>query len=213
MGCPKPSESTIIIVDDESSIRDALEILIVAAGYQCLSYASGEDFLAAPLPPTPRCLLLDLQLGGKSGLDVQDELNAPHGTLPILFVSGDDNTARAVRAMKAGAIDFVQKPFDPDELLERIEKALQISLDGHDEFVSAHHDAALLAHLTQREEQVLALLVDGNLNKEVAQILNISTRTAECHRMHIMEKLEARTLADLTRVWLHNERAADLSEQ
>src|SRR5699024_10247148 len=110
------TEPTVIVVEDDSSMREALEMLLLSADYACHSHASGEAFLAAALPPVPRCLLLDLQLDGQNGLEVQNELNAQQASLPIVFVSGDDSVARAVSAMKAGAMDFVQKPFDPEHL-------------------------------------------------------------------------------------------------
>lgn len=186
-------------------MRDALETLLSAADYRCVSFASGEAFLAGSLPSAPCCLLLDLQLEGQSGLEVQNELNARQAPLPVLFLSGDDSIARAVSAMRAGAMDFLQKPFDPEQLLKRVERALQASADGYSQRQSADHDAALLAGLTPREHEILALLVDGSTNKEAARTLDISTRTVETHRTHIMEKLEARTLADLVRIWLNGE--------
>src|SRR5699024_7313205 len=164
-------------------------VLVSSADYRCNSFATGEAFLAEPLPPPPCCLVLDLQLGGQNGLEIQNELNARGADLPVLFVSGDNNISRAVSAMKGGAMDFVQKPFDPEHLLNRVERALQVSADGYSRRKSADHDAALLAGLTPREHEILALLVDGNTNKEVARILDISTRTVETHRTHIMDKL------------------------
>ncbi|HLQ86669.1 MAG TPA: response regulator [Salinisphaeraceae bacterium] len=207
-------ESTVIIVDDEPSIRDALEVLVTATGYRCMSFASGEAFLARPLPRVPHCLLLDLRLeDGRNGLEIQSELNARGATLPVLFLSAEDDVASAVSAMRAGALDFLQKPFDPELLLDRISRALQASVEGHDRRQTAAHDAALLASLTRREHEVLALLVDGHLNKEIARILGISVRTVETHRRHIMSKLQARTLADLVRVWLHIEFATEWATQ
>lgn len=202
----------MVIVEDERSTRDSLETLIRSADYDCIGYASGEAFLAAPLPPAPRCLLLDLRLGGQSGLEVQNALNAHAARLPIIFVSGDDNVSRAVSAMKAGALDYVEKPFDPELLLKRVGQAVQASLDGAEQPPSADHDAAMLANLTAREHEILALLVNGNINKEVAHTLNISPRTVETHRTHIMAKLEARTLADLARVWMNTQRHDPLTQ-
>lgn len=205
MNTPEPAQSTVVVIEDNYSARESLETLITAANYRCISYADGEAFLAEPLPEVPHCLLLDLQLGGQSGLEVQNELNARQHSLPVLFVSGDDNLQRAVTAMKAGAMDFLQKPYDPDLLLKRVDTALEASLEGYNRRQSADHDAALLAGLTQREHEILALLVEGNVNKDIARILDISIRTVETHRTHIMDKLEARTLADLVRVWMNGE--------
>lgn len=207
------STATVIIVDDERDTRDAMEMLITSADYRCVSFASGEAFLEQPLPPVPCCVLLDLQLGGQSGLEVQNELNARQVGIPVVFVSGDDSIARAVSTMRAGAIDFLQKPCAPELLLKRVERALELSVDGYGRKTSAEHDAALLAGLTPREHEILALLVDGHINKEVGQLLDISTRTVETHRMHIMDKLKARTLADLVRVWLNGARADRAAEQ
>lgn len=202
MNNPEPAKPTVVLVENEHGTRDALETLITAADYRCISFASGEAFLAEPLPPAPCCLLLDLQLDGQSGLEVQHELNARSANLPVLFVSGERNIARAVTAMKAGALDFLQKPIDPDLLLRRVDQALQASADGYRRRQSVDRDAALLGRLTEREQEVLLLLVEGHFNKDIARLLDISTRTVESHRMHIMEKLEAQTLADLVRVWL-----------
>lgn len=209
MNRPDPHQSTVIIVDDEGSTRDSLEFLITAADYQCLSFASGEAFLAAPLPRVPRCLLLDLQLEGQNGLQVQQELNVRGSPLPILFLSGDESITRAVSAMREGAMDFLQKPSAPEVLLSRVEQALQASADGYDRRKSEHRDATLLAGLTNRERQILALLVEGNTNKEAARVLDISVRTVETHRAHLMDKLQARTLADLVRVWLNCQHAGN----
>lgn len=199
-----PVESTVIVVEDDRHVRESLETLLTAADYHCLAFASSEAFLGAQLPPPPRCLLLDLQLGGQSGLELQGELNARQTPLPVLFLSGDNSITHAVSAMKAGAMDFLQKPFEPALLLSRVEQALQASAEGIASHASADHDAALLAELTQREYEILELLVDGSTNKEVARQLGISTRTVETHRTHIMTKLEAHTLADVVRTWLNS---------
>lgn len=200
---PEPADATVILVENESGTRDALETLMTAADYQCASFASGEAFLAAELPPVPCCLLLDLQLDGQSGLEVQSELNSRRSDLPVVFVSGDDSTAHAVAAMKAGALDFLQKPVDPDLLLGRVQRALRISAAGRRRYRCPEHDEALLDGLTSREYEVLSLLVDGHINRSIAHHLGISIRTVESHRMHIMQKLDAETLADLVRIWLN----------
>lgn len=195
--------ATVILVEDDTSMREALEALFAAAGYRSVGFASGERFLAAPIPPPPCCLLLDLQLDGQSGLAVQQHLNACDSFLPVVFLSGDDSIAHAVRAMKQGALDFLQKPVDPEQLLERVERALQASAEGDSKRRAQARATALLAELTAREHQVLALLANGNINKEVARKLEISVRTAESHRKHIMDKLGATSLADLVHVWLN----------
>ncbi len=203
-----PGAATVIVVDDDHCMREALDVLITSAGYRCQCFASAEAFLAAPGPPTPCCLLLDMQLEGINGLELQNVLSARRLAMPVLFLSGDSSIARAVSAMKAGALDFLQKPYDPELLLGRIERAMQTSAEGYSRRKSARHDAASLADLTDREDEILALLVQGNANREVAQLLEISSRTAETHRKHVMDKLEGRTLADLVNVWLNTERAA-----
>lgn len=206
MDWSEASASTVIIVDDEAAMRDSLAALVAAADYRCLAFASGEAFLAAPLPPIPRCLLLDMGLDGLSGLDVQQALNAQAAPLPILVVSGEDNVARATRAMKAGAMDYLPKPFDPEHLLARIGCALQASVDGENRRRAADHNSALLARLTDRQRQVMALLVAGSSNKQIAQTLAISRRTVDNHREQIMAKLQARTVADLVRIWRQGDR-------
>lgn len=205
MSSPEISEATVIVVEDEDSTRESLDILINSAGYRCMNFDSGEAFLAQSLPHAPRCLLLDMRLGDQNGLEIQNELNARQAPLPVVFVSGDDSIDRAVSAMRAGAMDFLQKPFDPELLLKRVEQALQTSLDGHNGHQSAGHDAALLTELTLREHEILTLLVDGYSNKEAARILDITTHAVEAHRARIMEKLETHTLAELVRVWLNGE--------
>lgn len=186
-------------------MRDSLQFLITSADYQCRSFATGESFLAEVLPPPPCCLLLDLQLEGVNGLEVQNELNARQARMPVLFLSGDDSVARAVSAMRAGAVDFLQKPFDPDLLLNHIGQAVQASTEAGDGRESARHDAAVLAGLSPREHEILTLLVGGDTNKAIARTLDIKVATVESHRRHLMEKFEARTLADLVRVWLDTE--------
>lgn len=205
---PGSTQSTVVIVEDDANTREALESLFAAADYGCSSFASGEDFLAEPLPPVPHCLLLDLQLGGQNGLEVQERLNARATFVPILFLSGEENITHAVTAMRNGALDFLQKPFNPEQLIARVERAMQASKEGYNRRQQHDHDAALLASLTQREHEILALLVEGNANKQIARTLDISVRTVESHRMHIMDKLEANTLADLVRAWLNCEPAA-----
>src|SRR5690625_3926055 len=159
MSCPEMADSTVIIVEDEMSVRESQETLLSAADYHYTSLASGEAFLGEPLPSIPRCLLLDLRLNGHDGLEVQDELNARHAELPVLILSGADSVSAAVSAMKAGAMDFLQKPVQPELLLSHIERAMKASVEARDRHASAEHDALLLARLTQREHEILALLV------------------------------------------------------
>lgn len=195
-------ELTVHVVDDDAAIRDALRLLLKSSGMRVETFASAEEFLGACRPPLSGCLLVDVRMPGMSGLELQERL-ATHGIrLPVIVITGHGDVAMAVRAMKAGAVDFIEKPFDNAALLECLRNTLARAADAHQHEMKSAEVAARLALLTQREREVMQLLIAGKSNKVIAADLAISARTVEVHRAKIMEKLKARSLADVVRIAL-----------
>jgi FixJ family two-component response regulator len=186
-----------IIVDDDVAIREAAESLLKSVGLQVRAYASVQAFLETPLPEGPCCLVLDVRMPGKSGLDLQDELNSRNASLPIVFITGHADVPMSVRAMKGGAVEFLGKPFRDQELLD----AIQVGLERDRVRQSRRHaDEALRRKydmLTPREREVLEQVSRGRLNKQIAAELDLSEVTVKVHRGQVMRKMEARSLADL----------------
>jgi FixJ family two-component response regulator len=190
----------IHVVDDDPSMRVALVRLLEAAGFEARGYASTGEFLLQPLPDSPGCLLLDLRLPGPSGLELQAALQQRNITLPIVFLSGHANVAASVRAMKAGAVDFLTKPVERGILLEAIGRAL--ARDAAQRAVRAEADGldACFAALTQRQREVFERVVAGRLNKQIADDLGIAERTVKREREQVMAKLKANSAAELGRL-------------
>jgi two-component system response regulator FixJ len=190
----------VFVVDDETVIRQSLTLLLRASGYDSRPFSSGDDFLeAAPYLP-PGCAIMDIHMPGVDGLEVQDQLLDNRPDIPLIFITGMGDVPTAVRAIKNGAVDFIEKPFDDDVLLDCLAAAMKkidAQADRH-----AKHAAAreLVGRLTLRETQVLRELVLGNSNKMVAYKLDLSVRTVEMHRARIMRKIGARSLADAIHV-------------
>lgn len=190
----------IHIVDDDDSVRSAMTRLLVAAGYGVRTYASAGEFLLDPPPDTPGCLLLDLNMPGPSGLDLQESL-ARHGVrLPVIFFTGHGDLATGIRAMKAGAVDFLTKPVERQALLAAIESALRADAARRASHGAGADLQARLAQLTPREREVLLRVVDGQLNKQIAGALGIAERTVKAQRAQVMAKLGASTAAELGRI-------------
>ncbi len=195
-------EPTVFVIDDDQAVRDSLQFLLESADLRVRTFASATEFLAecdSAAQPLPGCLVVDVRLPGITGLELQEELRRRNLLLPAIVITGHGDIAAAVRAMKAGAVDFIEKPFNDDQLLTRIREAM-----GWDERrrrdETLHRElAGRFARLTPREKQVMGMVVRGNLNKQIASELNLSTKTVEVHRAHVMEKMEARSLADLVR--------------
>tara|TARA_B100002052_G_scaffold295374_1_gene321765 strand:+ start:4050 stop:4703 length:654 start_codon:yes stop_codon:yes gene_type:complete len=191
----------IHIVDDDASIRESLKQLISAAGYRVSCYASGKNFLDH-IDTISGCVIIDLRLTDMDGLALQRQLIADRVDVDVIVVSAYGDISHAVEAMRLGAVDFMEKPFDPDTLISRL-NALTEATDAASRLQrEARQRAALIDTLTPREKQVLTGIVDGKANKEVAANLGISARTVETHRVHIMQKLQANSLAQLVRIWL-----------
>lgn len=199
LDCSVDSTPTVFIVDDDRGLCEALAYLLESVHLRCETYASTKDFLDAYDPDRPGCLVLDVRMPGMSGLDFQTELAARHSTLPIIMITGYADVSMAVRAMKAGAIEFLEKPFGDQVILESVQQAIerdrQVRLR---EMERAKFDTRL-ATLTQRERQVMDLLVAGRSNKEIASELRVSRKTVETHRAKLMTKTAAKSLAGLIR--------------
>lgn len=188
---------TVHIVDDDASLRSALARLLSAAGYQAAVYVSASAFKASPPPAGPGCILLDVHMPGLSGLQLQDYLVGVHNPLPIVFLSGGADIAMSVRAMKAGAEDFLAKPVASEALFEAVERAVRRyrgAARSHEELRAMAQRAA---SLTPREQQVFALVVQGLLNKQIADQLGNTERTVKEHRRSVMEKMQVDSLAEL----------------
>lgn len=196
-------EAVIYIVDDDEPIRKSLQLLMKSARYTSRSCASAREFLECHDPSRPGCLVLDVRMPGMSGLELQEMLRETGIGIPVIIMTGHGDIPMAVRAMKAGALDFIEKPFDNQLLLDRIEQALQEAAEEQQRQQVAAEAAELLDRLTPRERETMDLLVEGKLNKQIAADLGISVRTVEAHRARIMEKLDVRSLSDLVRLSMH----------
>ena len=194
------TDGVVYVVDDDASVRRALARLIASAGFNVETFPSAEAFLHHPRADRPTCLVLDVRMPGESGLDLQAALGAARRSLPIIFVTGHGTIPASVRAMKEGAIDFLQKPVDEEELLDRIQHALIRSHEAR----SAQVEEAQLQHrldtLTAREREVLDLVVTGMLNKQIGDRLGVAEKTIKVHRGRVMQKMAAESVADLVRM-------------
>ncbi|MFI3186787.1 MAG: response regulator [Methylococcaceae bacterium] len=195
----------IYLVDDEFVIRDSLTLLIESTGQTVMSFESAETFLNAYDPERPSCLLLDVRMPLMSGHELQNELLLRGINIPIIFISGHADIPDSAKAFRAGAIDFLEKPFDNEVLLERIDEALKKNIAFRDEFAKKHRIQERIDHLTPREKEVLGLIVTSHSNKESAKILHISNRTVDVHRASIMEKMQADNIAELISMVLYCE--------
>ena len=187
-------------MDDDAWARDGLQDLIRSAGWRAEAFASAQEFLARPGAEAPSCLVLDLQLPGLSGLDLQKRMAEVGLEIPIVFLTGHGNIPASVQAMKAGAVEFLTKPFDEQELLRAIQEAIERDRRTRQRHADMRELQRRYASLTAREQQVMQQVVSGLLNKQIADELKITEATVKFHRGHIMHKMGADSLADLVRM-------------
>ncbi len=204
-GCP--SAPTVFVVDDDAAVRQSFEWLVGSVGLRTETFESAQAFLKAYDPDRPGCLVLDVRMPGMSGLELQERLLAEGITLPIIVVSGYGDVPTAVRVMKQGAVDFVEKPFSDQAMLDRIQASIEFDLQTREADAKRAGARNNLANLTRRETEVMESVIAGRSNKEIARALAISPKTVEVHRANVMKKMRADSLADLVRL---AERAAQL---
>lgn len=196
------SDPIITIVDDDDAVRDSLALLLNFRGFRCRGYASAEACLAEWSRDWRGCLLLDLRMGGMDGLALQQALAERGSRLPVVFLTGHGDIAHARAALKAGAVDFLEKPYAEEALLEAVREAVARDARQHAEHAYSDEIAARMARLSERERQVMAFTIAGKPNREIAALLEISPRTVEVFKARMMEKMQARSLPELVRMSL-----------
>ena len=196
------AEITVFVVDDDQAVRESLALLVHSVGLEAETFASARDFLDSYRPDRRGCLVTDIRMPGMSGLELQEQLSADGYHIPVIVLTGFGDVPAAVRALKGGAVDFVQKPFNPQALLDLVQQAIAKDAEIRE---LADQEAAVaerMSLLTPREHEVMTLVVVGKANKVIAIELSISERTVELHRGRIMKKMQARSLAELMRMVL-----------
>jgi RNA polymerase sigma factor (sigma-70 family) len=193
------ADATVLVVDDDVSFRRAVERLLRSVGLTANTFASAQEFLQYELPTGPTCLVLDVRMPEISGLELQDLLTAAGFRIPIIFLTGHGTVPVSVQAMKAGAVDFLQKPCEDQTLLQAVYRALNQAQQTWSDHAERHTLHQRLQTLTPREREVLALVVTGMLNKQIAAALGMSEKTVKIHRARVMQKMHAVSLAELVR--------------
>lgn len=204
----KDKPSTVFVVDDDDAVRTSLRLLLKSVGLPVETYASAQEFLDAYDADRAGCLVLDIRMPGMSGLELQQKLNELHAILPIVFITGHGDVPMAVEAMQHGAVDFIQKPFRDQDLIDRINQALEKDWENRDGLRERDAIRRRIGQLTPREREVLELVTKGKANKVIAGDLDVSQRTVEIHRARVMEKMGASSLAHLVRMVIEAERVA-----
>ena len=194
------ADGVVFVVDDEAALRESLKNLIRSVGLRVETFASAQEFLRSKRPDLPGCLVLDVRLRGLSGLDLQKRMAEATIEIPIIFISGHGDIPMTVRAMKAGAVEFLTKPFRDQDLLDAIQQALERDRSAREQRQEIQELRRRFASLTQRESEVMALVVTGLLNKQIAAELGTSETTVKIHRHQVMEKMGANSLAELVRM-------------
>lgn len=202
MSDPSLTKAVVFVVDDDQAMRNSLKWLIESVGVQVESFASADEFLAQYQPGRAGCLVLDVRMPGMSGLDLQEYLVEKDIHIPVVIITGHGDVPMAVRAMKGGAIDFIEKPFNDEVLLDAIRRAIAYEEQQRSQHVENLHIQQRLAHLTPREHEVMEMVTEGRSNKEIANALGVSAKTIEAHRARVMEKMQAGSLAELVRMVL-----------
>ena len=196
----KNVEQMVFVIDDDPSMRTAIKELIEAVGLNCQTFASAQELLDSKLPDVPGCLVLDVRLPGLSGLNLQRELTERGNHIPIIFITGHGDIPMSVQAMKAGAVEFLTKPFRDQDLLDAIEQATERDRSARKQRQETVDLSQRYESLTPREREVMRLVVTGLLNKQIASELGISEKTVNVHRAQVMQKMKADSLADLVRI-------------
>jgi FixJ family two-component response regulator len=190
-------EQTVFIVDDDAAVRDSIQELVESVGLRAESHSSGQAFLASYQPQRSGCLVLDVRMAGMSGLVLQEKLNELGARIPVIIITGHGDVPMAVHALKAGAVDFVQKPYRHQLLLDSINNALTMDTIARRSLDESQNHDRQLATLTKREQEVLDKLLAGNISKQIARELGISTRTVEAHRQNLLRKLGIGSVKEL----------------
>jgi FixJ family two-component response regulator len=194
---------TVFIVDDDASVRDALALVFSVRGYRTAVFSSAEDFLSAWRASWAGCLLVDIRMPGMDGLSLQERLIEMNCVLPVVVITGHGDVGSARRAFKANAIDFLEKPIDHDKMIEAIEQAFNSQTLMQDRKSASEKVTHVLDQLTPREHEIMSLVVGGYHNREIAEKLDISVRTVEVHKSHVMSKFGVDSVADLVRLSMH----------
>ena len=198
------SEPTVFIVDDDQAVARSLRWLIESVRLKVETFASAQAFLDGYDAAKPGCLVLDVRMPGMSGIELQERLTAQRIRVPIIFITGHGDVQMAVRAVQAGAFDFIEKPFNDQDLLDRMQRAISFDAERRERDSLRAQLSALVASLTPREREVMDLVVAGMSNKAVANSLGLSAKTVEVHRAKVMEKMNARSVSDLVRMSMLN---------
>lgn len=193
-------EPTVFVIDDDEAVRKGMSLLIKSVGLQVDTFANAKEFLEVYNPDRPGCIVLDIRMPGMSGMDLQQWLVEQKSPLPVIIVTGHGDVTMAVRAVKMGAIDFLEKPFRDQVLLDRVQKAIQIDAERREHLTDLKAKEARLSTLTPRERQVMEMVVMGKPNKVIAADLGLSQKTVEFHRAHVMEKTDVDSLAELVKL-------------
>ncbi len=196
----KEKPATVFVVDDDEAVRTSLRLLLKSVGLPVETFASAQEFLDQFDPDRAGCLVLDIRMPGMSGLELQQHMNDRHSIMPVVFITGHGDVPMAVEAMQAGAVDFIQKPFRDQDLIDRINRALEKDREMRSELRERDEIRRRMSQLTPREREVLELVTQGKANKVIAGDLNVSQRTVEIHRARVMEKMGANSLAHLVRM-------------
>lgn len=193
-------EPTVFVVDDDADVLEAIAFLLHGVGLEVETYASAKEFLEVYDPLRPGCLVLDVRMPGMSGLELQERLEALGSTLPIIFLSAHGDVPIAVHAIKAGAVDFLEKPFRDQELIDKIQQAIEANARLREGLAERNRIAARIDSLTPREREVMELVVQGKTNKAIGSELGLSQRTVEIHRARVMRKMQADSLPELVQM-------------
>ena len=206
------TKATVFVVDDDQAMRNSLKWLIESVGMNVEVFGSADEFIRSYYPGRAGCLLLDVRMPGMSGLELQEYFVEQQIRIPVIIITGHGDVPMAVRAMKVGAVDFIEKPFNDELLLDSIRNALMIDVEQRSVQAERSEIAARLAELTPREHQVMEMVTNGRANKEIALALGVSAKTVEAHRARVMEKMQASSLAGLVKMAIAANISSELTE-